>query len=798
MKRRAKTDLASSSNCASPPSTKVVKTSEGDIVRRTNKQNIQEDSVEDDIFITSEDLTALEKLDVRARQVYDFAYSKLGYDQTTLKVDSAHAEFFSKALDPSVNLILLLGIAGAGKSKILTILRNYLIHVINEDVKKSPEYYESKLKENFPPGGGRRPKLKEFGSRVVLTTATTGTAAISIRGAVTFHSIFPGVGDLQKGRKYDCLKNIPQTTIDSIKMCRFLSTDEISMLHPITFQNADMIFRTVKREPKKMFGGVKVIWSGDFRQLKPIFDENDGFRMTCKSVDTYPFIFDTPEWKAVEGSIHLVEFMKSFRQDSPEAAEFVSMLYNVRMANLTPRVLELVKSRIMTFEAFEEELCNSLGKNADEIEITPLFRRKIDVNAHDMMRLLRLPPPEYCYISSFIYTYSTASDIQDQLLGFDTDPQTGIQTYDVHLGNRLDVMFDHESLRCSIDERNGIPNNFSSSGETFLGHYHDRGVMKSEAIIRMAQKSNTFKSAGVITKLRRGAKVRLTRNVSVPDQLANQSQGYIVDFMSIRKFMDFKSSKRLPSGAFLNLTNHIQMNVRKDKRKKASEMTPEQIAQVAKEEAANALEDETEEFEYRVFYGAMDTRTNRNSNQPVEKFPLVKFAHNRYMLVTPIVTEVEVISDAKQRANKSAMNDYVAQAVSGQNSQSARYGQSGKKISELSATEHFNAVRSAMNTASQYESTGRKLKVLALIMPMDLAWAQTIHSVQGLTMQYVWLGALNSMEENMFYVVLSRVKLLKFIAWATDPSKMIKSNPRVEDLERRMRMIKSLMGSMSI
>ena len=112
--------------------------------------------------------------------------------------------------------------------------------------------------------------LKKIGKKVQLT-GTTGIASSLLNG-ITIHK-FLGLKDGRFSAD-DLSEKIQNDTIYAIVKKNILTIDciiidEISMLSWKLFQEIEHVCRVV-RENQKPFGGIQMILSGDFYQLKPI------------------------------------------------------------------------------------------------------------------------------------------------------------------------------------------------------------------------------------------------------------------------------------------------------------------------------------------------------------------------------------------------------------------------------------------------------------------------------------------------------------------------------------------------
>jgi ATP-dependent DNA helicase PIF1 len=109
---------------------------------------------------------------------------------------------------------------------------------------------------------------REFESRNVYITSTTGISAYNIEG-ITLHS-FMGFGT-GEGSMYTLHSKIKrrQGYIQRIRDTHILIIDEISMLSAELFEKIDGLLKGI-RGNSQPFGGIQVIFSGDLLQLKPV------------------------------------------------------------------------------------------------------------------------------------------------------------------------------------------------------------------------------------------------------------------------------------------------------------------------------------------------------------------------------------------------------------------------------------------------------------------------------------------------------------------------------------------------
>lgn len=148
---------------------------------------------------------------------------------------------------------------------------------------------------------------------VVAVTSTTGNSAVQIGGS-TYQS-WAGIGLC--GTKDTALTNVlkfkkPQ---DRIRNTRVLILDEVSMCPAHMLDILDYVCRIV-RNNQRPFGGIQLILSGDFYQLKPVKAES--------------YAFESERWNLYVESFH--ELTHIFRQSD---RVFCKALNDVRTGNVT-------------------------------------------------------------------------------------------------------------------------------------------------------------------------------------------------------------------------------------------------------------------------------------------------------------------------------------------------------------------------------------------------------------------------------------------------------------------------------
>ncbi len=233
-----------------------------------------------------------------------------------------------------------------------------------------------------PPGAGKSYVIEQFvklahkKGKVVALTATTGIAA-SLIGGITIHS-WSGIGvNNASGAKH--IENILANPIvlSRIRQTDILIIDEISMLDGATLEKLNDLFKKA-RSNNAAFGGLQVIFSGDFFQLPPV------------SFSSINYAFESEVWQQLNFvSCYLSE---QHRQGKDQLSE---VLLALREQRLNKEHLDLLLER----------------RGLVHPDITMLLTHNREVDLINSDRLAKLSSKEY----SFTMTYSGKMEEAERL-----------------------------------------------------------------------------------------------------------------------------------------------------------------------------------------------------------------------------------------------------------------------------------------------------------------------------------------------------------------------------------------------
>jgi ATP-dependent DNA helicase PIF1 len=198
------------------------------------------------------------------------------------------------------------------------------------------------------PGSGKTHTINEYTKYLAAhgiepsITASTGIAATHI-GGMTIHS-WSGIGVKSTLTEYD-LDAISQKekVVRRIRATKVLIIDEISMLSADTLDSVEMVCRVV-RNSHEPFGGLQIIFVGDFFQLPPVVKMGFGGGDMRLEYDepTSPFAFRSSAWKR---TAPLVCYLHE--QHRQEDGQFLNLLSAVRRNEVTAEMRALLTKRAL-------------------------------------------------------------------------------------------------------------------------------------------------------------------------------------------------------------------------------------------------------------------------------------------------------------------------------------------------------------------------------------------------------------------------------------------------------------------
>ncbi len=165
-------------------------------------------------------------------------------------------------------------------------------------------------------------------------TASTGIAATHV-GGMTIHA-WSGIGIKRYLTDYDLdALASREPLVRRVATTKVLIIDEISMLDGVVLGLVDKVLRSIRRS-EEPFGGIQMVFVGDFFQLPPIPERQAGLEQRMMP----QFAFTSPAWKAANP---LVAYLTEQHRQDDET--FLSALSMIRSGELDESLGEIFEER---------------------------------------------------------------------------------------------------------------------------------------------------------------------------------------------------------------------------------------------------------------------------------------------------------------------------------------------------------------------------------------------------------------------------------------------------------------------
>jgi len=263
------------------------------------------------------------------------------------------------------------------------------------------------------PGGTGKSKLirdmKEDAiqkSKNVQVCALTGCAAVLLEcKAKTIHS-WAGIG-IANGSIDSILKKILKSIFKkkNWKEIEILIVDEVSMMSQKIFDLLDIIGKKVRKNAKP-FGGIQVIFSGDFYQLPPVGNKDE--------IETVKFCFESEHWFETFLPENHVQLTEIFRQKDPVYTKILNQIREGRIK----------KSSCVTLSQYINR------ERSSDITIVPtkLFPTRNKVDLINQTEIIKLKSSDVEYKIKYNYDLPMTEKEKQQRLEFTKEQiQTELQ-----------------------------------------------------------------------------------------------------------------------------------------------------------------------------------------------------------------------------------------------------------------------------------------------------------------------------------------------------------------------------------
>ena len=201
-------------------------------------------------------------------------------------------------------------------------------------------------------------------------TASTGIAATHV-GGMTIHS-WSGIGVKKSINDWDVeMISTKEKTALRIVNAKVLIIDEISMLDARTLDSVDKVLRVLRHKtmmPEEPFGGLQIIFVGDFFQLPPI-----------SRGEQAQFAFESKAWKEANPVICYLS-----EQHRQEDGVFLGLLNAVRRGEVEEEHYEILKSRMKLENKGDATRLHTHNAEADRINESSLAKVEGNTRVYEM------------------------------------------------------------------------------------------------------------------------------------------------------------------------------------------------------------------------------------------------------------------------------------------------------------------------------------------------------------------------------------------------------------------------------
>lgn len=228
-----------------------------------------------------------------------------------------------------------------------------------------------------PGGTGKTALIKHIFESVknegkkIQVCAMTGCAAVLLNceGTKTLHS-WAGVG-LANGGIYEVADKVINSYHKAKiwKQTDILIVDEVSMMSKKLFELLNYIGQRIRKAPHLPFGGIQLVFSGDFYQLPPVGMQDDP--------DTIAFCFESADWTATFK--RCISLKTIFRQNDKR---YCKILNQIRVGKLSKSSYQQLLERIIPY--------STSISDKEDIKPTILMAKRKDVELINQKELNKL------------------------------------------------------------------------------------------------------------------------------------------------------------------------------------------------------------------------------------------------------------------------------------------------------------------------------------------------------------------------------------------------------------------------
>ena len=207
-----------------------------------------------------------------------------------------------------------------------------------------------------------------------IVVAPTGTAA-ALLGGSTYHSMF-GINDRSRTSKVGHIK-------EKLVGVEYVFLDEVSMLSARDMYRINLQLARVFEKAEIPFGGLNMIFSGDFAQLPPAIG-GEHVSLYSRSIGAIAADMKSQEesvgkalWHQITTVVILRVNMRQKKQSSDDA-KLRTTLENMRYKACTPGDIAFLRTRISSTIPGQPSICDSNFRNVSIITGTNIHKDEIN------------------------------------------------------------------------------------------------------------------------------------------------------------------------------------------------------------------------------------------------------------------------------------------------------------------------------------------------------------------------------------------------------------------------------------
>jgi len=203
-------------------------------------------------------------------------------------------------------------------------------------------------------------------AKIVQVCGMTGAAASLLNNAITLHA-FSGTRIIRDASIEEIVARVKKNKKASSNWRKIdtLIIDEVSMLSKRFFEILNIVAQKIRNNDLP-FGGIQVIFSGDFYQIPPVADRG--------VPDSGKFCFEGELWQSIFPPSQVIVMNEVFRQNDPK---YIKILRQTREGRISEK----------TYHSLLERVGQSYDPKDPPAIITPTRSASISINESEMRKI---------------------------------------------------------------------------------------------------------------------------------------------------------------------------------------------------------------------------------------------------------------------------------------------------------------------------------------------------------------------------------------------------------------------------